>query len=85
MPTNFGIGTLAMGSIMGRLLIIAGLAVAALVAPANAASKLSYGECKVRVTNDPGGRYVVGKSRNRCGHACVAAARRCMASGGKFD
>jgi hypothetical protein len=70
---------------MGKSLSIVGLAIAVLVAPAYAATRLSYAECKIKVMHDPGGRYLVGKSRDRCGHACVAAARRCRASGGKFD
>ena len=70
---------------MGKFLVVLGLATAVLVAPADAVARMSYGECKTRVMNDPGGRYLVGKSRDRCGRACVAAARRCVASGGRFD
>ena len=74
-----------MGSIMGKFLSILGLVIAVLVAPTYAAARLSYSECKIRVMHDPGGRYLAGKSRDRCGYACVAAARRCMANAGKFD
>ena len=76
---------IGMESIMGKSLSIVGLAVAVLVAPAYAATRLSYGECKVKVMHDPGGRYLVGHSRDRCARACVAAIRRCQATAGKFD
>jgi hypothetical protein len=70
---------------MRKSLGIVGLALAVLVAPAHAATRLSYGECKIKVMHEPVGRYLAGKSRDRCGYACVAAARRCMANAGKFD
>jgi hypothetical protein len=70
---------------MGKFLSTLGLAIAVLVAPTYATARVSYGECKVRVMNDPGGRYLVGKSRDRCARACVAAIRRCQANAGRFD
>jgi hypothetical protein len=74
-----------MGSIRGKFLSILGLAIAVLVAPSYATARVGYGECKVTVMNDPGGRDLVGKSRDRCGRACGAAIRRCMARAGRFD
>jgi hypothetical protein len=65
-----------------KALGIAGLCAAALIAQTNSAAKMDFRACKFRVMQDP--RYR-GKSRDSCDVQCVAAIKRCMASGGKTD
>jgi hypothetical protein len=68
---------------MGKLVILVALAGTAFVVPTNAVAKVSYGDCRAKVMQDP--RYLDGKARTGCGKICGAAIRRCMQNNGKYD
>lgn len=68
---------------MGRLVIlVATLLLVGVVGPTNAAPKMSAGECRTKVMQNP--TYLDGRNR-RCGKQCNAAIQRCVQSGGKLD
>jgi hypothetical protein len=62
---------------MGRLLLLSLLLVGvAIVVPAKAAPKMSFGACKTKVMQDS--RNLDGPGRNYCGRGCLVKVRACV-------
>lgn len=69
---------------MIKIAVAAALGITILAAPAFAASKANWGDCKNKVMASP--KYTSSSWHGgACGATCAAAIRRCMANGGNVD